>query len=145
MEIKKPKFVEKVWGSEEWPEYLGSQYIDAFGLYVNGFNIASVDGKPVNIDHPDMAPIPGTELNAVLAPGDDPLNLFSYVVGDGAEDNTLIFIIADTGDEILDSTVYLSQLGGTEPPNGVPEPSFILLLGSGLIGMAGFRRKFRKE
>jgi WD40 repeat protein len=34
--------------------------------------------------------------------------------------------------------------GLAETPSGVPEPSTMLFLGSGLLGLIGFRRKFRK-
>jgi len=137
-------FFNVVFGSEEWPEYVNSAYIDGFGLFLNGFNIASVGGLPVNINHPGMSPIPGTELDAVLAPGGNPINLFSGLVGDGSTGNTLTFIVADASDSILDTTVYIASLGGTLPPNGeVPEPMTMLLLGSGLAGV-GLYRRFRK-
>lgn len=62
-----------VFGSEAFAEFVGSAFIDAFGLFLNGTNIAFVGGQPVNIDHPDMAALAGTELDGVLAPGGDPV------------------------------------------------------------------------
>lgn len=135
-------FFDVVFGSDEYDEFVGSSFIDAFGLYVNGTNIASVGGLPINIDHPDMAFLPGTELDGILAPGGVPLLEFSQFVGDGSVGNILTFIIADSGDSALDSTAYITALGGSDPD--VPEPSALVALVSlGLIG--SLSRKSKKN
>lgn len=141
-------FFNVVFGSEEYPEYVTSSFVDAFGLYLNGVNIASVGGSPVNIKHPSMVAMAGTELDGVLAPNGNPVLLFSGAVTPGSMGNTLTFIVADTSDEILDTTVYISQLGGTPPsqdeqppPTGVPEPGSLFLVGAGLSSLVFARRR----
>ncbi|MEK9646329.1 MAG: choice-of-anchor L domain-containing protein [Alphaproteobacteria bacterium] len=61
-------FFNVVFGSDEYAEFVGSSFIDAFGIYLNGTNIATFAGDPVNIDHPNMAFIGGTELDGILDP-----------------------------------------------------------------------------
>jgi hypothetical protein len=99
-----------VFGSEEYPEFVDSPYIDGFGMFLNGSNVAFVGGLPVNIRHPSMAALTGTELDGVLAPGNNPLLTFAGAVGPSG--NILRFIVADTSDGILDTTVYFSSLEG---------------------------------
>lgn len=124
------------WGTEEYPEFIDSTFIDAFGLYLNGVNIATSGGQPINVDHPDMKGLAGTELDGILAPGNNPVMLFSgSVLPTG---NTLTFIIADSGDDILDATAYISSLSGTNP---IPVPAAVWLLGSGILAMLGFARR----
>ena len=124
-----------VFGSEEYPEFVDSPYIDGFGMFLNGTNIAQVNGQPVNIKHPDMTgTISGTELDGILAPGGNPVLTFSGLVNPTG--NTLRFIVADTSDGVLDTTVYFSALTGL---NQVPLPAGVWLLGTGLAGLVGRR------
>jgi RHS repeat-associated protein/uncharacterized delta-60 repeat protein len=105
-------------GSEEYPSYIydGSPYVDAFGLFLNGTNIAMTnDGYPVNIKNPAVINYPGTELNGMLAPGGNPLMTFSAAAIPGSTNNTLTFIIADSHDDLYDTTAYIASLGATPP------------------------------
>jgi hypothetical protein len=112
-------FFRVVFGSEEYPEFVNSTFIDGFGLYLNGVNIAFSAGNPVNINHPCMAAVPGTELDGVLTDcggSNNVVLLFSGPVVPGSVSNKLTFIVADSSDDALDTTVYISSLGGTPPP-----------------------------
>ncbi|MGD9723617.1 MAG: putative Ig domain-containing protein [Pirellulales bacterium] len=131
-------FFEVAFGSDEYGEWVGSSFIDAFGLFLNDQNIAQVDAfgpawthpsrrvigndvepgepmgpLPLNMNHPQMEFITGTELDGVLAPGGNPVMTFSAPTQPGT--NTLIFIIADSGDAIYDTTAYISSLGALSP------------------------------
>lgn len=111
-------FFNVTFGSEEYPEYVGSIYIDGFGLYVNGNNIAFVNNAPVNINHPYMVAVSGTELDGILggSAGQFGAYVHTFSAPVNPTDNELIFIVADTSDTLLDTTVYISQLGGSPPP-----------------------------
>ena len=123
-------------GSEEFPEFVDSDFIDGFGIFLNGEQIAGVlptggvPGEdpllPVNINHPDFAELPGTELNGVLAPNGNPLLRFDAQLEPGSTGNELKFIIGDASDDAYDSTIYLSTAGaeGSSPFIPIlPDPS----------------------
>lgn len=117
-----------VFGSEEFPEFVNDGVNDAFGLYANGVNVAGVlptggvPGDPllpINIDNPDFRDIPGTELDGVLAPNDNPVLRFDVPVNPG-QINVLDLILGDSGDSVLDTTVYLTSAQLDGDPGGDP-------------------------
>lgn len=114
-------------GSEEFPEFVNSSFNDGFGLFVNGTNVAGVsefNGSaplPVNIDHPSFAPVTGTELDGVLAPGGNPVLRFDVPVEPGTTNNFTI-ILADASDTVLDTTVFISSFIAANPGGGGGTP-----------------------
>ncbi|MCL4720490.1 MAG: choice-of-anchor L domain-containing protein [Gammaproteobacteria bacterium] len=126
-----------VFGSEEYPEYVGSPFVDGFGMFLNGQNIAFVGGQPVNINHPGVMALGGTELDGILAPGGLALLTFSGSVNPTG--NQLRFIVADTSDGALDTTVYFSAL------TGVPLPPAAWLLLTAVGALAGRRWLVARE
>lgn len=122
-------------GSEEYPVFVDSEYTDAFGMFLNDELVAGVlpsDAEPgdellpVNIDHPDFAPIEGTELNGLLAPNGIPLLRFDIPVDPGSTGNVFSIMIADASDSALDTTVFLSSFGNFDSESGLSEFTPIL-------------------
>jgi len=134
-------FFTLAFASAEWPNFVGSQFNDSFGLYLNGTatanNIAFIGGQPVNIDNPNMQQSPANTslLQGVMHnPGGGFLLTFSGNVN--PTNNTLIFIIGDSGDAIYDSTVWISGLGAQNL--SAPEPTSMALAAIGGVMVCGF-------
>jgi hypothetical protein len=141
---------EFIFGSVEYPQYTSS-YTDAFVAFLDG----TAPSDQVVFDASNNAVQVGTSFASALTTADtntafaDPhgllkLETFTEELAAGA--HSILFEVGDVNDEILDSAVFISNFHvgqgtpGTKPPDGViPIPGSVVLLGSGLLGLTGWR------
>lgn len=109
-----------VYASEEFPEWSGTQYADGFCFFVDDVNYARLpDGRPVSLlsqnDNihfmtngdsfdPSIPSVADLEYDGMTRI----LELIAPLVP--GRTNTITIVVADTGDEIYDSAVFLSSL-----------------------------------
>jgi hypothetical protein len=157
-----------VFGSDEYNEWVESAYNDVFGFFLDDTdvsdNVALIPGTstPVSVNNVNG----GDPFGAANASNpeyynnndpSDPEAVYPFEY-DGFTDvfvatmlgltpgqtYHLTLAIADAGDFVLDSGVFI-QAGSFSDVSPIPEPSTMLLIGTGLIGLAGLsRRKFKK-
>jgi hypothetical protein len=145
-------FLNYVFGSEEYNEFVDSGVNDVFAFFLDGVNIALLpDGSPVSIDDVNLFSHSDLFNDNTLGAADIEYDGFTDVMqvsalGLAAGIHTMTFAIADGGDSVLDSGVFLqaSSFADVITPTDVPEPSIIALFGLGLIGL-GFASRRRQS
>jgi hypothetical protein len=153
-------FFDFAFASEEYNEWTNSSFNDVFGFFLDGTNIALITGTstPVSINNVNGgnplgvgASNPGFYNNndpsdtGIPTPFDIQYDGFTdtftaSALGLGAGTHHIKLAIADAGDGVLDSAVFIKK-GSFSDTSSVPEPATILLLGSGLFGLGLFGRK----
>ncbi|CAK8719582.1 hypothetical protein GKODMF_11175 [Candidatus Electrothrix gigas] len=107
-----------VFASDEYNEYVNSSYNDVFGFFVNGNNIALIPDTNVNVSINNVNNATNTEfyINNDLQDGGGAIDtemdgltivLTSEIEVVPGETNHIKLAVADAGDTILDSNVFL--------------------------------------
>lgn len=100
---------EFIFSTEEYPEWVGSDFNDVFGIYIDGKQVAyDTDGKSVDVSGPSFTP------SSVLTPpasgssmdGSTPILWSGHTAAPGP--HKIDIFICDTGDRLMDSALFVA-------------------------------------
>lgn len=140
-----------IFGSVEYPVFTSS-FTDAFVAFLDGTGVSNqivfdASNNAVQVGGTFASALTTADTNTAFAGVHGLVKLQTFTVGAlSAGAHTISFQVGDVNDHILDSAVFISNFhagqgsGGTKPPS-VPEPSTVLLLSSGLVGLVAWKRK----
>lgn len=156
-------FFRYVFASEEYTQFVGSSFNDAFELLLNGVNIATLPSTTtatnrVEINNVNCTTNAGYYRNNTAKNSGEANNpagscpdldldiqydgLTTVLTASGLVDanttNNFQFSVFDRGDNILDSGVFIQagSFSGTDPGGSVPEPGTLALVGLAMAGLA---------
>ena len=140
-----------IFGSVEFPQYT-SNFTDAFLAFLDGTDVGNqivfdASGNAVQVGSTFAGALTTADTNTAFAAPHGLLKLETYTQGElSVGSHSISFQIGDVNDRRLDSAVFISNFRAGDGPGGtnhpaVPEPSSLLLLGSGLVALAAWHRK----
>lgn len=134
-------FFNYAFASEEYNEFVNTDFNDVFGLFVDGVNVAiAPDGNPVSINNvncgnpfsgsgPNCDSFNNNESGVFDIEYDGFTDVFlAQALGLSPGTHTLKLAIADAGDTILDSALFIQggSLSDDIPTTDVPEPATVM-------------------
>jgi len=104
-----------IFGSDEFPEFSNSDFVDIAGVYVNGVNYALFNNKtnqPLSIldTNLDAGNFRNNENTTIPLEYDGISNLLKIIAPVKSGVNTMKIAIGDTGDQIYDSGLFIGNV-----------------------------------